>query len=128
MKELSEAGMLGAWQVIMTVITAILSWISVPLTYYFAISLGQLFNTHKMLASVVAYFITVNVIQVIGTLSSAVVLIRGDEVAQTASVNVLEGMGLYNDMVTLGMIEQLVIAVGFWLIINYIMNRRLNLE
>lgn len=128
MKELSELGMLGAWQMILTVITAILSLVSMPLTYYFSISVGQLFNTHKMLASVVAYFITINVIQAVGTLSSAVLLIRGDEVAQAASANVLDGMGLYGDMISLGMIEQLVIAVGFWLIINYIMNRRLNLE
>lgn len=130
MEELGEVGMFGVWSVILTVITAILSLVSIPLTYYIAISVGQLFNTHKMLASVVAYFIIVNVIQAIGTLSSAVLILKVDETAevQTASANILEELGVYNDMISLGMVEQLVMAVAFWLIINYIMNKRLNLE
>lgn len=122
--DLAAGGMLGVWKVIEGVITAVLSLISIPLTYYFSISIGQLFNSHKMLASVVAYFITINVLQVIATVISAGFMIGITEVA----VEEIEATSMYGGILTIGMVEQLVVAVGFWLIVNFIMNKKLNLE
>lgn len=130
--EVSKMEIFGAWQVIITVVAAIVSLVSVPLTYYCAISVGQLFNTHKMLASLVAFFVIVNVIQVISTLSSTMVMLGTD-----AENYIVESIGgevsfvwhsLYNDIIGTGMIEQLMIGAAFWLVINFIMNRKLNLE
>lgn len=131
-KEVSQMGMFGAGQIVITVIAAIVSLFSVPLTYYCAISVGQLFNTHKMLASVVAFFVIVNVIQVLSTLSSTMVMLGTD-----GENYIVESIGgevslslhsLYSDIISTGMIEQLVIGAAFWLVINFIMNRKLNLE
>ncbi len=123
--QLSAESMLGVWKVMQGVITVVLSVISVPLTYYFSISIGQLFNSHKMLASVVTFFITINVLQVISTVISAVFMIGTLEaVVDTEGLS----LSIYDGMLSIGMVEQIVIVIGFWLITNYIMNKKLNLE
>lgn len=121
--ELAAGGMLAVWKVIEVVITAVLSLIVIPITYYFSISIGQLFNSHKMLASVVTYFITINVLQVISTVISTAFMIGTMDWGEETTV-----MSMYSGILNVGMIEQIVLTVGFWLIINFIMNKKLNLE
>lgn len=124
--ELSEAGMNIIWFMIRIIINGVLALIVTPLTYYFSISIGQLFNSHKMLASVVTYFITINVVQVIGSVVSAVMMVSttfSEEVIMNSSIS-----GVYNTMIDLGAIGNLIMCIGFWLIVNHIMNKRLNLE
>lgn len=121
--ELTAGGMVISWKVIQVVITAIISLVSIPLTYYFSISIGQLFNSHKMLAAVVVYFISVNVLQVVSTVISAGYLIVIPE-----TVMETEMIDMFGGMLNIGLIEQIIVAVGFWLIINFIMNKKLNLE
>lgn len=123
--EITAAGAFGIWEVIQFVITAVLSLISIPLTYYFSISIGQLFNSHKMLASVVVYFITINVLQVISTIISTISMLgTWNEIMETETLS----RSMYGNILSIGMIEQLIVAVAFWLVTNFIMNKKLNLE
>lgn len=123
MLELASDGVFVSWKVIQFIITAILSLIGMPLTYYFSISIGQLFNSHKMLASVVVYFVTINVMQIVSTVISA-----GFMIGITETTINIESASMYGGILTIGMIEQIVVTVGFWLITNFIMNKKLNLE
>lgn len=123
MVELASDGVFVSWKVIQFIITAILSLIGMPLTYYFSISIGQLFNSHKMLASVVVYFVTINVMQIVSTVISA-----GFMIGITETTINIESASMYGGILTIGMIEQIVVTVGFWLITNFIMNKKLNLE
>lgn len=124
--ELSEAGISVVWFMIRLIINGVLYLIALPLTYYFSISIGQLFNSHKMLASIITYFITINVIQVIGTVVSTIMMVNttyADDVITDSGMR-----GFYNGILDMGMIGNLITCVGFWLVVNYIMNKRLNLE
>lgn len=124
---LTGNGMVVTWRAIQMVITVILSLVSTSLTYYFSISIGQLFNSHKMLAAVVVYFITVNALQVISTVSSAAYLmVIRDKVIETETFR--ETFSMFGGMLNIGMMEQIIVVVGFWLITNFIMNKKLNLE
>lgn len=123
MVELASDGVFVLWKVIQFIITAILSLIGIPLTYYFSISIGQLFNSHKMLAAVVVYFVTINVMQIVSTVISA-----GFMIGITETTINIESASMYGGILTIGMIEQIVVTVGFWLITNFIMNKKLNLE
>ena len=125
-KIIGESGFVGVLGVIQTVLNVVLSLVSIPLTYYFSISVGQLFNTHKMLASVIAFFITTNVIQIIVTVCSAMILLGNGAQADVEAV--IDGPVLYQNLLNMGTILQLVLVVVICLVINYIMNKRLNLE
>lgn len=122
---MAEISPVGVWGVIQFVITAVVSWISIPLTYYFSISIGQLFNSHKMLASVVTYFITINALQVISTIISVISMMgKMSEMLEEETVS----LSFYSNILSIGMVEQLVIAVAFWMVTDFIMKRKLNLE
>lgn len=127
MSEVGIYGIHGVWTIIQMIVMTVVAIISVPLTYYFSISIGQLFNTHKMLASVVVFFIVTNVSQVLSTIISTTFMIK-PLYANAEAENVSVGLDLYNSLLNAGMIEQVVFAVAFALITNYIMNRKLNLE
>lgn len=130
--ELGVQGLGGVWLIIRGIFTGLLALISTPLTYYFSISIGQLFNSHKMLASVVSFFITINVIQVISTVVSAVFMIgQANSMLQIeeGEMEVYGGMlDMYDSMLGMGIVMDLIVVIGFLLVINYIMNKKLNLE
>ena len=123
---MSETGINVVWFMIRMIIIGILSLIGSILMYYFSISIGQLFNSHKMIASVVVYFVSVNVMQIISTIASALMMMGSsyaEEIVADAAIN-----SVYNIILNMGIVGNLLVCVVFWFVINYIMNKRLNLE
>ena len=121
----------GVNMVVLTIrmlLSGILSLVSIPLMYYFSISIGQLFNTHKMIASVVVYFITTNVIQVISAVVSALLMKNVSYMEEEIVTSQSMMGGFFNGIIDLGILGSILMCVGFWLVTNYIMNKRLNLE
>lgn len=110
----------GTVGLVLSIGVGVLSMVSVPLTYYFCISLGQLFKNHKLIASVIIYFIVTNVIQAVSTMLN------------WGYVIVVDGPGgiqnMYTSMMLIAFILQLVMCALFWGVTQYIMSRRLNLE
>ena len=114
---------IGIVEIVIFVAVTLLSICSAPLLYYFSISIGQLFNRHKILASVITYFITVNVIQVISTVASSIYMIANmDEVLETSA------MGFYSGMWVFVLIAEIIMFAGGWAVVQFIMTRKLNLE
>ena len=111
---------IGTVGVVLAIGVGVLSMVSVPLTYYFCISLGQLFKNHKLIASVIIYFVVSNVIQAVSTMLN------------WGYVIVVDGPGgiqnMYTNMMLIAFILQLVMCALFWGVTQYIMSRRLNLE
>lgn len=121
--EIRANNVMGVSEVILTIVVLLLSLVSVPLLYYVSISIGQLFHSHKLLASMVTYFIIANVIKIISAVGSSVYMLSSvDKLIAT------DGMGFYSDMLLASVIGLAIMCVGFWMVIQYIMSRRLNLE
>lgn len=118
----AKNGIYGVWKVVQVIITIVLSSVSIALTYYFSISMGQLFNSHKMLASVVIYFVTNNVLRIVSTMFGMGIMFVTLAQIETETIS------FYNNMLGFEMSEGIVVTVGFWLIVNFIMNKKLNLE
>ncbi|MDE6314664.1 MAG: hypothetical protein K2M46_13795 [Lachnospiraceae bacterium] len=104
-----------------TLLEAFFGMIMTILMYYFSISVGQLFKTHKLLASVVIFVVTFNVLRIIS------VIVTG--IAMYASINGMDNVNnFYLSFVGMGLVQTLAFCVIFWCSCQYIMTKRLNLE
>lgn len=112
---------------IQLVITGFLSLIMTVLMYYFSISIGQLAKTHKLVASVVTFVVTFNLVRIVTTLIDVVAM-----VIMTAMGENIESMSgvtaFYGKVMGVTVVEILVLSVIFWCVCNYIMSKKLNLE
>ena len=120
MREISD------WTVILSILTLILCQYSIFIfTIYTSLSLGQLsiFNKHRMAASLVSFFVINAIISTIQTnlnlyINSGVEIGNIGGVLQTNSNN-----GLFANIAI-----SLVIVVGLFTVISYILKNKLNLE
>lgn len=103
------------------VIGTILSLLSSILHIYASIAIGQLFNGHKILGSVVAYAAIGAVMQVVFTLVSAIsiFIIGNDPNDITLATNVLMPVTLF---------ITLIFTIAFYWITSFLFRRKLNLE
>lgn len=118
-------GMSEIMFLVQIVLLMVIGLISIPLMYYFSISIGQLFKSHKLLAAVIVYVITQNVMQVLSTVLSAV-FVAGKAIV-TTDMDYLNEM-MYNDFMWVSVLFSAGMCAVFWLVNNYIMSKRLNLS
>lgn len=105
-------------------ICMIVTLVSAPLIYYFSISIGQLFQNHKLLASVIAFVIIKNVMEVLSTIISAVFLAGKALIAEEMEYTI----GNFNELMLIGILVSGVTCAIFWFGNHYIMSKHLNLS
>lgn len=123
-------GALLAWGVLM----AIISFLHSLLMIYVSLSVGQLFQKHKIGASVVTYVIIYAVMQVISAMTSASRSVELFEVSETVDmVDPGFTMGyligdFYKDLLVISLILSAVSTVIFYGVTAYICSRKINLD
>ena len=116
--------------IIEMVILFIAAFFSQYLLYYFCISVGQLFRKNRILAAVGVYFGYYMITQAIGTIltvSGTVLynILPLEPIAQLMSLHPYESIHVF---IGLMILLSLVICAVFFLIIRFIISRKLNLE
>lgn len=117
------------WQNLIMLLNVILSYISEILTIYFSISLASLFGKHRLMLSVVFYVVAAaisNLIDyaVINILCGGESLTEVVEITAEASIN----SAISIEMFIYSLIIMLAISLTEYLVIRYILNKRLNIE
>lgn len=121
---------LAAWCVVIVIVSALYSLLMI----YVSMSVGQLFQKHKIGASVLTYVIIYVVLQVISAMTSVTKSIALFEVSDAADVidpgftmEYLVG-DYYKDLLVMSLIMSAVCAVVFYGVTAYICNRKINLD
>ncbi len=95
------------------------------LIIYCSISIGQLFQKHKLLASFGAYLVISTVIQTVG---SVIMLILGLSANINEWIINLPPLTLGYTAVNVLLLSTVILSAAMYFIINYIISRKLNLE
>lgn len=106
---------------IQLILLILISAVTNILMIYASIAIGQIFSKHKIIASFVAYAIIYNVIQIV-MLAALVIL----SLIVSGSINFTKL--LLNVAFPIGIVLDLIICTIFYIITNYIFERKLNLE
>lgn len=106
-----------------------LSTISNMLMIYTSISIGQLFNKYKILASIVTYIIIYIILQIINTLSmfGSTFSSYTDEILDSGTTYGNIG-NFYNSIFVSSTIQSLVLIAIFYAITAYISSKKVNLD
>ncbi|MBU9738332.1 hypothetical protein [Diplocloster agilis] len=94
------------------------------LSFYVSICIGQLMNKHKVLGSFLAYlviYVISQILSVISMLFFGLSSLRGFPV-QTLTFE------YYRNLMTLSIVETLAFSIVFYLISNYMISKKLNLD
>ncbi|CUH93210.1 hypothetical protein [Herbinix luporum] len=105
------------------ILLVIISIIQQTLLIYVSIAIGHLVNGHKVLASFVAYFAINTILQ---TVMTAILLIGG-YVTDVADINI-NIIDLPQYAIAFSLIVSSIFSTLYYLITNYIFNKKLNLE
>lgn len=121
------------WLIILCII---LSPFLMILHLYFSVALGNLIASHKVIGSIIAYFGSYTILQIISTMvvaftynnSSAITKLSADVSSFTPAENMAYVINLLNPalLCTLGLCVTFLLL--FWFTTRYIMNRKLNLQ
>ena len=103
------------------IIFFIVSCFSSIITFFGAISLGQLYQKHKVLGSIIAYFAIVTVIQIISTIISIPTMVYASVSNANATV---VSMGTF----WFTMILTVVVSIALYFTSAYIIKNKLNLD
>lgn len=115
---------LGA-HLFITIVTAIISLIYAILMIYTSISIGQLFNKHKVLASFVTYAAINFIIQII----SSIIQIPTYKLALDSTfADSSSFLGVFSYSTISGLILNVVLTIVFAFVTEYITRKKLNLE
>lgn len=103
-----------------TVLNGVIGLFHEPLMFFACIAIGQLWKEHRILGAILAY-IGIHVFTQI--LSTVVLVVSGNG-------GIYSGFGrfFYSGYMIYTTLFSLITAVGFFLVTNYILSRRLNLE
>ena len=107
--------------IIECIVFFILSCISSIITFFGAISLGQLYQKHKVLGSIIAYFAIVTVIQIISTIISIPTMVYAS-VANANTAMVSMGAFWFTTILTV------IVSIVLYITSAYIMKNKLNLD
>jgi hypothetical protein len=107
------------------IVLGLLSLASSILTIYAAIALGHLFNKHKLLASFGMYIVITTVSQIIMSLSAAIFF---NQAIFRPESNFIPSAMLINGLLLLSILYNGAFTAGYFVITNYILKRKLNLE
>ncbi|MDF2519582.1 MAG: hypothetical protein K0R84_210 [Clostridia bacterium] len=107
------------------IVLGILSLASTILTIYAAIALGHLFNKHKLLISFGMYILLSTVSQII---TSIIGIIFFSQPLFSPGGSLIPAASLANGILLGSIIYTAAFAVGYFILTNYILKRKLNLE
>lgn len=102
----------------------IVSVISEPLLFYASMAIGQLFSKHKLLGSVIAYFVISFVTQIIAVVAIFVLGLG----TYTITSFYLSGNTLVHGYMIFLLVLQTLLTVGYYFVTYYFISRKLNLE
>ena len=108
------------------VLSMILGLCVIPLTYYVSISIGQLFRNHKLLFSVITYVVIMNIQKVLGVVVTVISMVPS--AMEHIDDPTPASMSMMNCMMGGSVLLQLVYCVGFFFVIKFIMDKKLNLN
>jgi hypothetical protein len=111
------------WGIIEFTLTIILGNLSKLLSYFFCISIGQLWSKHKILGAVLCYFGTSFVLGIISTSISF-----GRMLINPNSYDNLDSFGILTRYMSKGIIYSIITIVIFWVASVVTANKRLNLD
>lgn len=101
----------------------IIGAISSPLMFYASIAIGHLFGTHKILGAILAYFGIYTVLQVI----SVVGLVALGWSTLYVSAYAPDPL-LFHSIMWFTIIFSVIISIIFYIVTNYVLSKKLNLE
>lgn len=111
------------------VLVLIIALLMKYLTYYMCITIGQLFNKNRILASVGVYFAYYIVCQILGTVLGVVFMILGETgVFDSITFPEVHPYAFVHITFCAMIVIYALIAMVYFLIIHRIMRKRLNLE
>lgn len=108
-----------------SIIIILLSIASTILLVYASIALGHLFNKHKLIISFGMYVILRTVSQII---IIPFMLLFSVKTAPWMEANSMPGPGFISSFLLIIMLYFLIITAGYYVLTNYILKKRLNLE
>ena len=111
------------WGIIEFTLTIILGNISKLLTYFFCISIGQLWSKHKILGAVLCYFGTSFALGIISTAISF-----GRMIINPNYYDTVDSFGFLTRYMSKGIIYSIITIVIFWVASVVTANKRLNLD
>lgn len=118
---------------ILMLVTMIISSLMTILMFYFSISVGCCFNTHKVLASVVSYLITYVVLQIVSSIIMVVIGLNYGEVLQAdVPLNVAgttpQLLPFFHTTMIVAIVICVVVNIIFYLVSHYLLAKKLNLN
>lgn len=123
---LSTLNMPFAELIIIVILSLIISALASLLMVYASCSIGQLFNQHKVAASVVSGIVFYFLQQIIGTIVSIVGMVSMLNNAKETNISItLTG---YDAMMWYGIGMSLFFAAAYYIICNIIVRKKINLE
>ncbi|MBO5302574.1 MAG: hypothetical protein J6A92_00830 [Lachnospiraceae bacterium] len=113
------------WMVVLCVVSCVAS----ILMLFVSLAIGQLFNQHRVLASIITYIVIYIIQQIVGTIS---VLIMGigslDNITIDAASSTFDVGAFYRGIFWMGLIQSLIFGIIFYVLCHYFTRKKLNLE
>ncbi|MBK5244183.1 MAG: ABC transporter permease [Eubacteriaceae bacterium] len=107
------------------IILMIVETVASVLMIYVSIAIGQLFSQHRIMAAFGAYIVISIVLQIVMTLLIALIPAFGLEYLMNSQINQMKAVEVFINGIT---VFNIISAVAFYFITNYILKNRLNLE
>ena len=107
-----------------------LTCLSGLLMIYCSISIGQLFNKHKVLAAIISYVVIYIVMQIVSTITMLGTSIRSisDESSISTQSGFVDMSGFYGSVFGSTMIQSVVFIAIFYVVTAYISSKKVNLD
>lgn len=96
--------------------------ISSPLMFYASIAIGHLFGSHKVLGAILAYFVIYTIIQIISVI--VLVALGWSSLYVPTPTDPL----LFRSIMWFTIIFSFIISIIFYIVTNYVLSKKLNLE
>ncbi len=139
-EEVSELGILPniIFSIIIFILVMLISlFYNISMTYC-SLSIGSLFNKHKILGAIGGYFIISYTVQIISTIATLLIArflfwdfldISYDISSSSEIVQVFSSLiGPFNSLMIISGVFSLIFSVIFYMLSNYILSKKLNLE
>ncbi|MGV8906607.1 MAG: ABC transporter permease [Acetobacterium sp.] len=111
--------------IVESIILVIVDIVASILMIYVSIAIGQLFSQHRIMAAFGAYIVISVVLQIVMTLLTALIPIFGIEYLMNSQINQMKAVEVFINGISA---FNIITAVAFYFITNYILKNRLNLE
>jgi hypothetical protein len=119
----SEIGISVGGFIMLMILYTIISFATGLLCFYASISLGQLFKKHKVIGSFVWYGVFYIIGQIFSTIYLIVMGFPSFDLSNKISAN-----AFVNRILSTSLVFAIISCIIYWLICNYVISKKLNLE